>query len=227
MTKVFALLSRRPDVSAERFHEHWRTVHREHALRIRRLRGYVQAHRIDPDLPGLPAAPYEGIAQVWFDDVHSALAQRDDPDYLRYAKLDEPEFIDTATISRIVANQEMVAGTADDSGVKAMILIGGADKAPDALAADAKAFGNRLSELCPHASGVGLAIALPPSSPAGPSPYDAVAEIWWDARAAQEADWAAGRETVPQAIGRVGDPERSVALLCEELRVIWPPGGRR
>src|SRR5262245_53562357 len=102
MIKVFALLHVRHDVTVEAFHHHWRTVHRAHALRITRIRRYTQAHRVRPGLPGLPEAEWEGVPEVWFDSLESAIAQRTDPQYTEFAQLDEPNFIDMAQLRRVM-----------------------------------------------------------------------------------------------------------------------------
>ena len=48
MIKLYALLCRRDGLTREQFSRHWSTVHREHALRIDRIRRYVQAHGMRP-----------------------------------------------------------------------------------------------------------------------------------------------------------------------------------
>ena len=59
MLKLYSLLQRRADLSLEDFSRHWRTVHRELALRLVApgyMRGYVQNHRRETALPGVAAA---------------------------------------------------------------------------------------------------------------------------------------------------------------------------
>src|SRR3954447_25408975 len=131
MIKLFGLIAKRPDLTDEQFHAHWRTTHKEHALRIGALRGYVQSHRVRVAVPGVASAPYEGIAEVWLDDVAAALGLADDPDYTENAKLDEPNFSDVDRHGVIVAAEQVVkAGppvAQDDAGVKLMLLLDGAD----------------------------------------------------------------------------------------------------
>jgi uncharacterized protein (TIGR02118 family) len=90
MIKLFGLIPKRTDITDERFHAHWASTHRDLALRISALRRYVQSHRVPVALPGLPSAPYEGIAEVWLDDVATALSLGEDLEYTENAKLDEP-----------------------------------------------------------------------------------------------------------------------------------------
>jgi len=82
MVKAFALLPKKPGISDEQFHNHWRGVHAQLALRITSLRRYVQSHRLPQPVPGFPTPPYEGVAEVWFDDLGAAQRMRESPEYL-------------------------------------------------------------------------------------------------------------------------------------------------
>ena len=96
MLKLYGLLQRRPDLSLEEFSHHWRTVHRELALRLVPpgiMRGYVQNHRRDVDLVGQPA-PADGCPEVWIDDVESLTRLATSPEYLEGAGPDEANFMD-------------------------------------------------------------------------------------------------------------------------------------
>ena len=101
MIKGYSLLAKRPDVADAFFHEHWRTVHAGHARKLTTLRRYIQAHRIDADVPGFARSPYAGIAEVWWDDLAAAAAVADDPDYVNGAQPDEPTFIDMPRLAII------------------------------------------------------------------------------------------------------------------------------
>lgn len=46
MIKVLYLIPKRPDISDEQFHRHWREVHAPLALSLPGLHCYVQSHRI-------------------------------------------------------------------------------------------------------------------------------------------------------------------------------------
>lgn len=82
MIKLTFCLRRRPDLSPEEFRRYWREEHgplvkaRAVALGVRK---YQQVHTVDePDLhaalqrrnQGAPE-PYDGIAEVWVDDVET------------------------------------------------------------------------------------------------------------------------------------------------------------
>ena len=105
MVKVFALIPRKKDISEQQFHEHWAGPHAQLALRITTLRRYVQSHRVAPKLDGLPEPPYDGIAEVWFDDAEAAAGMGEDPNYVDHAHADEPNFIDTEQLSFIAIEE--------------------------------------------------------------------------------------------------------------------------
>lgn len=80
MIKLTFCLRRKPDVSAEEFYRYWKDEHgpyvaaRAEALGVRK---YQQVHTLDQ--PGLHSAlqrrnggspePFDGIAEVWVDDL--------------------------------------------------------------------------------------------------------------------------------------------------------------
>lgn len=66
MIKLVAFVRRRPDLSPERFGAYWTGVHAPLAARIPGMRGYRINLARDPGT--LPAAPYDGSAEIWFDD---------------------------------------------------------------------------------------------------------------------------------------------------------------
>ena len=66
MIKLVALVKRKSTLSQEDFRDYWVNVHAPLARRIPGMRGY----RINvADDPGaMPPAPYDGSAEIWFDD---------------------------------------------------------------------------------------------------------------------------------------------------------------
>jgi uncharacterized protein (TIGR02118 family) len=227
MIKVYALLPKRPDISEEQFQEHWRTVHREHALRIDRLRRYVQAHRIAQAVPGVAPAPYSGIPEVWYDSLASAVGQNDDPNYTEYAQRDEPNFIDMSGIRWVMTEHRPIHAAApldtDTPATKAILLV----RRPKGAAIEQ--FQMRWWELseCLYSMVHGVfrtaaAVTLPETYRGDEPTYDAFAELWWPDRPSFEAGWGESGQDVLGAIGEVADLGRSNGFLCRELRVIWP-----
>lgn len=108
MIKLTFCLRRRPDLSADEFRRYWRDEHgplvrsRAEALGVRK---YQQVHTLDePELHaalqrrnGGAPVPYDGIAEVWVDDVEAFRGGTGTPEARRAAKdllEDEARFID-------------------------------------------------------------------------------------------------------------------------------------
>lgn len=108
MIKLTFCLRRRGDLTREQFQDYWLNVHgplvRERA-EVLSVRRYVQAHTLE--LGGIHRAfqkrnddapePYDGVAELWFDDL-DALGGDDEARRRAGAELlaDERNFIDLA-----------------------------------------------------------------------------------------------------------------------------------
>lgn len=66
MIKLVALVRRKPGMDAGAFRDYWLQVHAPKAAAIPGMRGYRINIAGDPG--GQPAAPYDGSAEIWFDD---------------------------------------------------------------------------------------------------------------------------------------------------------------
>ncbi len=66
MIKLVALVKKKPDLSPEAFREYWIGTHAPLAAAIPGMRGY--RINISGDPGDLPHAPYDGSAEIWFDD---------------------------------------------------------------------------------------------------------------------------------------------------------------
>lgn len=106
--KVFVALTRREDVSEQYFHDHWRHPHATWGLGMAARRHYVQSHRIAT--PHLPAdrQRYDGVAEIWFENVADAAAYNQDPVYRDKLAPDEPNFIAMRHVRFMVADQEVL-----------------------------------------------------------------------------------------------------------------------
>jgi uncharacterized protein (TIGR02118 family) len=117
MVKLVFLLRRLPSLTQAEFQRYWRETHgplvRRHAgvLRIRR---YVQTHALDtPYNEALratrgTAAPYDGVAELWWDSVDELAAATGTADG-RAAGMalleDERRFIDHAASSMFLCEE--------------------------------------------------------------------------------------------------------------------------
>ncbi|MDQ8732302.1 EthD family reductase [Bradyrhizobium sp. LHD-71] len=73
MIKSISFLQRKPGLSREDFVRHWLDVHVPMCHAVPGLRGYAVSTVVEqqsrPDVPGLAMGDFDGVAQVWFDDL--------------------------------------------------------------------------------------------------------------------------------------------------------------
>src|ERR1700754_496257 len=82
MIKFFGLIPRRPDISSEEFHDHYRHPHGTLGRQIPTFRQYVQSHQVHSDRLGEGQETFEAVAEVWFDTVQDAVGLAEDPHYI-------------------------------------------------------------------------------------------------------------------------------------------------
>jgi hypothetical protein len=210
------------------FHEHWRTIHLEHALRIKPIRRYVQLHATGDAVPGFAKAIYDGVPEVWFDDLPAAAGLSQDPDYTEYAGRDEPNFIDMSRITAIPTTETVfLPGPRVDVGtslVKGLILMGksAGRKLGEFTGWWQDWLGPVVAEMVPglvrHVQCLAVPEAYASTSPA----YDGLVELWWsDENALKTA--RTRLESLSASLGNSpADPSKSVSLIGTELRVRWP-----
>ncbi len=81
---MFGCIPRRPDVSVEYFHDHWRHPHGTLGRHISTMRAYVQSHQTHSNLlDEADQVRFEGCAEIWFDSDEDAKAF---PQELIYAR---------------------------------------------------------------------------------------------------------------------------------------------
>jgi uncharacterized protein (TIGR02118 family) len=120
MIKLVFCLRRRPDLSREAFQRYWHETHaplvRRHAAALH-VRRYVQVHTLDDPLQDALRAsrggpdPYDGVAELWWDDRAALAAALADPDAQRAAAElleDERRFIDLARSPLFVAEEHPI-----------------------------------------------------------------------------------------------------------------------
>lgn len=112
MIKFTILLKRKIGTSAEQFVEHHRQRHAQLFMSIpvvkETVRRYVQQHALDVALPGMPPRKYDGITELWFDDLESLGRCFSDAEYLQKVRPDEESFLDLAGCDFIVSNENPV-----------------------------------------------------------------------------------------------------------------------
>ena len=113
MIKVIVAIVRKPGMSPEAFHTHWRTQHARLVASSnaakRYIRRYIQAHTVLSEYAaGEPA--FDGIAELWFDSIEDRDRFYSDPEYLATIKPDESQFADLTRTQFIATREEAVMG---------------------------------------------------------------------------------------------------------------------
>jgi uncharacterized protein (TIGR02118 family) len=106
MVKIVYCISRKPDVSDAEFHRYWKEVHGPIAARIPGVRRYVQSHALARSREIRPA-DYDGVAELWFDDMDALLAAVGSPAALAAIE-DERNFIDHSRTAFFVAEEHQI-----------------------------------------------------------------------------------------------------------------------
>ena len=101
MVKFVVCVRRKPGISEEEFHRYWRDTHgplvRSVPEFMRHVRRYVQSHAVTDARSSFPAGggpPFDGFAELWFDDVEAIRRAFAEPRYLEVIRPDEPKFAD-------------------------------------------------------------------------------------------------------------------------------------
>jgi uncharacterized protein (TIGR02118 family) len=98
MIKISVFLTRRPDLTHEQFIQYWKDEHAPLLMGLdafkSSVRRYTQQHSLNIAPGDLPIVPYDGVAEVWFDNLTSAMALFNHQDYASIAAKDEEKFLD-------------------------------------------------------------------------------------------------------------------------------------
>jgi uncharacterized protein (TIGR02118 family) len=98
MLKLSILMVRRSDLTYEAYLKYWREVHAPlfaaQSESKKYVRRYIQDHRTGDSLPGTTASNFDGIAEIWFDDIAGAKAFFESDGYRKNVIPDEEAFMD-------------------------------------------------------------------------------------------------------------------------------------
>jgi hypothetical protein len=72
------------------------------------MRSYVQAHQFHSELLGDDQAKFEGIAEILFDTVQDGIGLAEEPQYVKYVRPDEPNFVDVSRLEWLFAEEEVL-----------------------------------------------------------------------------------------------------------------------
>ena len=103
MIKLVYCITKKSGLSDEEFFRYWKSVHGPVGARIPGLRRLVQSYRVA--VPGDEHQPdYDGMAELWFDDVNALLAARQSPEW-KASTEDELNFIDHEKVAYFVSQE--------------------------------------------------------------------------------------------------------------------------
>ena len=228
MIKVFYLVSKRPDISDEQFHRHWREVHAPMALKIPALRRYVQSHRIKHAGFGL-SSPYDGVAEVWFDNLNTARQMRESREYIEGAFADEPNFIDTSRLAWIATQENVVlAGPKTEKKTPSVKALFFPKRKPGMSVADFQNYWReRHAPIVPKTPALLRYVQchiLAETYQDDMPKHDGVAELWWPDLASLEKAAVSPEFRVEQLndARQFVDVDHLEGFVAEENRVIWP-----
>jgi uncharacterized protein (TIGR02118 family) len=106
MIKLVYCISKKPGLRDEEFFRYWENVHGPIGARIPGLRKFVQSRRLI--VPGDAHRPdYDGMAELWFDDMAALLAARQSPEW-KASTEDEANFIDHNKVAYFVSEEHVV-----------------------------------------------------------------------------------------------------------------------
>jgi uncharacterized protein (TIGR02118 family) len=98
MIKLSILMVRRTELTYEQFMQHWREIHgplfAAQPETKQYVRRYIQDHVTGNTLPGATVSDYDGIAEIWFDDITRARAFFESDGYIQNIIPDEEAFMD-------------------------------------------------------------------------------------------------------------------------------------
>ncbi len=101
MIKLVYCIMKKPGMTDEEFFHYWENVHGPIGARIPGLRRLVQSHRVH--VPGdARGADFDGMAELWFDDLEALLEARRSPEW-RAAGEDEENFIDHSKVAYFIS----------------------------------------------------------------------------------------------------------------------------
>ncbi len=97
MVKLLCFLKRKPGMSAEDFHRHWKERHGPLIAGLPKLARHIVRYEQHPRLAGyehLGSEGFDGVAVQWFLAIDDFMAFVAEPDYAKHVFPDEEQFLD-------------------------------------------------------------------------------------------------------------------------------------
>ena len=114
MLKVDILVRRNPDMTHEQFVAYWRDSHAKlfssQPIVKRTVRRYVQSRTVAAFPKGVNVADYDGIVQLWFDDMKGFLDYAQSDNYRDVIRIDEQKFTDDKRVEFMFSEETPIIG---------------------------------------------------------------------------------------------------------------------
>lgn len=109
MIKLTIFVARKPTLSFEEFDSYWRTKHRKviedtHTFN-RHVKKYVQCHAVPSDTIFGSDSKFDGIAELWFQDIEAMTEAFNEPEYMEIIRPDELVFVDVENCLSFVSEE--------------------------------------------------------------------------------------------------------------------------
>jgi uncharacterized protein (TIGR02118 family) len=106
MIKLVYCITKKPGMADEEFFHYWKNIHGPIGARVPGLQKLMQSRRLN--VPGDSRAPdFDGVAELWFDDMAALLAARQTPEW-RASSEDEANFIDHRKVAYFVSEEHAI-----------------------------------------------------------------------------------------------------------------------
>ena len=106
MIKLVYCISKKSGLTDQEFSDYWKNVHAPLGARIPGVRRFVQSRRLS--IPGdISAGEFDGMVELWFDDLEALLAARRSPEW-KASTEDEANFIDHSKIAYFVTEEHVI-----------------------------------------------------------------------------------------------------------------------
>jgi uncharacterized protein (TIGR02118 family) len=105
MIKLVYCITKKSGLTDEAFFAYWENVHGPIGARIPGLRKLVQSHR--RALPDGRRPDYDGMAELWFDNMDALLAARKSPEW-QASTADESNFINRNKVASFISEEYVI-----------------------------------------------------------------------------------------------------------------------
>ena len=112
MIKFTILLRRKSSMSHDEFVAYHRERHAPLFCALpavrQHVRRYVQCHTVAASIPGLPPVTFDGITELWFDDMAGLEAVFASEGYMQTIRPDEAQFLDLHACELVLSTESVL-----------------------------------------------------------------------------------------------------------------------